>query len=165
VRATLDEFFRKVGFAHALANRSVAILVFPTVVKAGFGIGGEYGEGAAPPHHGSPGRSGGSIIVSVTGSVPLTPSGLFLTLKPRRKQKTTKLANPITSRIPIKVSNDMAQSSPRWHPAPRTAPKSLTRLCWAPKQIWPPRSEMGHSRRRQPRPSVHALPLLSQKLT
>jgi lipid-binding SYLF domain-containing protein len=45
-RATLDEFFRKVGFAHALANRSVAILVFPTVVKAGFGIGGEYGEGA-----------------------------------------------------------------------------------------------------------------------
>ena len=49
VRATLDEFFRKVGFAHALANRSVAILVFPTVVKAGFGIGGEYGEGAAPP--------------------------------------------------------------------------------------------------------------------
>jgi hypothetical protein len=39
VRATLDEFFRKVGFAHALGNRAVAILVFPTVVKAGFGIG------------------------------------------------------------------------------------------------------------------------------
>jgi hypothetical protein len=36
VRATLDEFFRKVGFAHALGNRAVAILVFPTVVKAGF---------------------------------------------------------------------------------------------------------------------------------
>ena len=48
----------------------------------------------------------------------LTPSGLFLTLKPCRKQKTTKLTNPITSRIPIKVSNDMAQSSPRWHPHP-----------------------------------------------
>jgi lipid-binding SYLF domain-containing protein len=46
VQTTLDEFFRKVGFAHALANRAVAILVFPTVVKAGFGIGGEYGEGA-----------------------------------------------------------------------------------------------------------------------
>ena len=46
VRATLDEFFRKVGFSRALANRAVAILVFPTVVKAGFGIGGEYGEGA-----------------------------------------------------------------------------------------------------------------------
>ena len=29
-----------------VANKAVAILVFPTVVKAGFGIGGEYGEGA-----------------------------------------------------------------------------------------------------------------------
>ena len=46
VRATLGEFFDKVGSAHELANRAVAILVFPTVVKAGFGIGGEYGEGA-----------------------------------------------------------------------------------------------------------------------
>jgi lipid-binding SYLF domain-containing protein len=46
VRATLDEFFRKVGFARAFGNRAVAILVFPTVVKAGLGIGGEYGEGA-----------------------------------------------------------------------------------------------------------------------
>jgi hypothetical protein len=27
-----------------------------------------------------------------------------------------------------------------------------------------PMSEMGHKPRRQPRPSVHALPLLSQKL-
>jgi hypothetical protein len=46
VRATLGEFFDKVGSAHELANRAAAILVFPTVVKAGFGIGGEYGEGA-----------------------------------------------------------------------------------------------------------------------
>jgi lipid-binding SYLF domain-containing protein len=46
VQSTLAEFFAKVGFARALANRSVAILVFPTVLKAGFGIGGEYGEGS-----------------------------------------------------------------------------------------------------------------------
>jgi lipid-binding SYLF domain-containing protein len=46
VHATLGEFFHQVGSAHELANRAVAILVFPTVVKAGFGIGGEYGEGA-----------------------------------------------------------------------------------------------------------------------
>ena len=37
VQATLGEFFHKVGSAHELANRAVAILVFPTVVKAGFG--------------------------------------------------------------------------------------------------------------------------------
>jgi lipid-binding SYLF domain-containing protein len=46
VRATLGEFFRKVGSSRELANRATAILVFPVVVKAGFGIGGEYGEGA-----------------------------------------------------------------------------------------------------------------------
>src|SRR5436190_10017205 len=46
VRATLDQFFREVWSSHELANKAVAILVFPTVVKAGFGIGGEYGEGA-----------------------------------------------------------------------------------------------------------------------
>ena len=50
VQSTLSEFFTKVGFARALANRAVAILVFPTVVKAGFGIGGEYGEGALQIH-------------------------------------------------------------------------------------------------------------------
>jgi lipid-binding SYLF domain-containing protein len=46
VRATLDRFFHDVWSSHELANKAVAILVFPTVVKAGFGIGGEYGEGA-----------------------------------------------------------------------------------------------------------------------
>jgi hypothetical protein len=56
VQATLDEFFRKVGFARALGNRAVAILVFPTVVKAGFGIGGEYGEGALLSRYWGSGR-------------------------------------------------------------------------------------------------------------
>jgi lipid-binding SYLF domain-containing protein len=46
VDATLNRFFREVGGAHELANRAAGILVFPTVVKAGFGVGGEYGEGA-----------------------------------------------------------------------------------------------------------------------
>ncbi len=46
VRETLDRFFSKVGGSHELASKSVGMLVFPSVVKAGIGIGGEYGEGA-----------------------------------------------------------------------------------------------------------------------
>ena len=46
VSATLEDFFREVWSGRDLANQAVAILVFPTIVKAGFGIGGEYGEGA-----------------------------------------------------------------------------------------------------------------------
>lgn len=44
--ATLDQFFHDVRSSRELANRAAGILVFPTVVKAGFGFGGEYGEGA-----------------------------------------------------------------------------------------------------------------------
>jgi lipid-binding SYLF domain-containing protein len=46
VRATLDQFFHEIWSSRELANKAAAILIFPTVVKAGFGIGGEYGEGA-----------------------------------------------------------------------------------------------------------------------
>ena len=46
VHATLDRFFYEYGGARELANKAVGILVFPSVVKAGFGFGGEYGEGA-----------------------------------------------------------------------------------------------------------------------
>ena len=46
VDATLDRFFDRIGGAQELARKAVGILVFPSVVKAGFGIGGEYGEGA-----------------------------------------------------------------------------------------------------------------------
>lgn len=46
VRATIDRFYSQIGGARELANKSYGILVFPSVVKAGFGIGGEYGEGA-----------------------------------------------------------------------------------------------------------------------
>jgi len=50
VHATLDNFFYQVRGARELANKSVGILVFPSVVKAGFGFGGEYGEGALLVH-------------------------------------------------------------------------------------------------------------------
>jgi lipid-binding SYLF domain-containing protein len=45
VNATLDQFFRARPYGRDLANRALAVLVFPTIIKAGFGIGGEYGEG------------------------------------------------------------------------------------------------------------------------
>ena len=46
VNATLDRLFRHVPGTHELAGRAAGVLVFPTVLKAGMGIGGEYGEGA-----------------------------------------------------------------------------------------------------------------------
>ena len=55
VNATLDTFFYKIRGARELAHKSVGILVFPSVVKAGFGIGGEYGEGALRVRGGSVG--------------------------------------------------------------------------------------------------------------
>ena len=42
---TLHSFVRQVPGARELASKAAGILVFPSVVKAGFGIGGEYGEG------------------------------------------------------------------------------------------------------------------------
>ncbi len=50
VDATLDRFFYNVRGARELARKSVGMLVFPSVVKAGFGFGGEYGEGALRIH-------------------------------------------------------------------------------------------------------------------
>ena len=46
VRATLNQFYRQVPGGRNLARSAAGVLVFPTVIKAGFGIGGEYGEGA-----------------------------------------------------------------------------------------------------------------------
>ncbi len=42
---TLHSFVRQVPGARELATKAAGILVFPNVVKAGIGIGGEYGEG------------------------------------------------------------------------------------------------------------------------
>jgi lipid-binding SYLF domain-containing protein len=44
--SALKMFYEKVGPAKELSARAKGILVFPDVIKAGFGIGGEYGEGA-----------------------------------------------------------------------------------------------------------------------
>jgi lipid-binding SYLF domain-containing protein len=46
VDATLREFSYRIGGARELLAKSAAVLVFPSVIKAGMGIGGEYGEGA-----------------------------------------------------------------------------------------------------------------------
>ncbi len=46
VDATIKDFYSKVGGGQALAKKAKGILVFPSVLKAGFWIGGQYGEGA-----------------------------------------------------------------------------------------------------------------------
>lgn len=46
VTTALDEFFHQVHGARELVAKSSGVLVFPRVIKAGFGVGGEYGEGA-----------------------------------------------------------------------------------------------------------------------
>ncbi len=43
--ATMQKLYGRVGSSYDLASRAAGILVFPSVVKAGMGIGGEYGEG------------------------------------------------------------------------------------------------------------------------
>ena len=46
VRSTLNNFYAKVRGGRGLVSRAAGVLVFPSVVKAGFGVGGSYGEGA-----------------------------------------------------------------------------------------------------------------------
>ncbi len=46
VKQTLKQFKKTVGGASSFLGKAKGILVFPEVVKAGIGIGGEYGEGA-----------------------------------------------------------------------------------------------------------------------
>jgi lipid-binding SYLF domain-containing protein len=45
VDETLLKFKRTVRGANAFLDKSVGVLVFPAVIKAGIGFGGEYGEG------------------------------------------------------------------------------------------------------------------------
>jgi lipid-binding SYLF domain-containing protein len=46
VTVTLDRLYRQIPGTRDLGARAFGILVFPTIIKAGWGIGGEYGEGA-----------------------------------------------------------------------------------------------------------------------
>jgi len=46
VDAALQRFYNKVGGGKNFVQKAKGVLVFPSVLKAGIGIGGEYGEGA-----------------------------------------------------------------------------------------------------------------------
>jgi lipid-binding SYLF domain-containing protein len=46
VRQAIEEFYKQTSAGKELAQKASGMLVFPEVVKAGIGIGGEYGEGA-----------------------------------------------------------------------------------------------------------------------
>jgi lipid-binding SYLF domain-containing protein len=44
-RSTLDKLLAREPAAKALYSKAVAVLVFPSITKAGFVVGGQYGEG------------------------------------------------------------------------------------------------------------------------
>ena len=46
VNATLDRLYSVVQGSHELINKADGVLIFPSVLAAGFVVGGEYGEGA-----------------------------------------------------------------------------------------------------------------------
>jgi lipid-binding SYLF domain-containing protein len=45
-RSALDKLYKHTPGAKALADKAVAVLVFPSIVKGGFIIAGQYGDGA-----------------------------------------------------------------------------------------------------------------------
>ena len=47
--ATLHSFVRQYPGAQELGNKAAGVLIFPSLLKAGFGFGGEYGE-RTPAH-------------------------------------------------------------------------------------------------------------------
>ena len=46
VREAVQNFYKHTSAGKELAQKAAGMLVFPSVVKAGIGIGGEYGEGS-----------------------------------------------------------------------------------------------------------------------
>jgi len=50
VRQALSNFREQTSAGYELSKKAAGILVFPSVIKAGIGIGGEFGEGALLVH-------------------------------------------------------------------------------------------------------------------
>ena len=46
VQEATENFYKQTGAGKSLAQKAAGMLVFPEVIKAGIGVGGEYGEGA-----------------------------------------------------------------------------------------------------------------------
>ena len=46
VDETLERFYKEVGSGKKLVKDAKGVLVFPSVIKGGFGVGGSFGEGA-----------------------------------------------------------------------------------------------------------------------
>jgi lipid-binding SYLF domain-containing protein len=46
VQEVTDSFYKQTAAGKSLAQKAAGMLVFPEVIKAGMGVGGEYGEGA-----------------------------------------------------------------------------------------------------------------------
>lgn len=46
IEEAMAEFYEESSAGRTLAQRAAGMLVFPRVIKAGIGVGGEYGEGA-----------------------------------------------------------------------------------------------------------------------
>lgn len=46
IKAALDQLYKTTPAAKELASKAKGVLVFPSIVKAGLGIGGSFGEGA-----------------------------------------------------------------------------------------------------------------------
>lgn len=46
VQQATEDFYKQTSAGKALAAKAAGMLVFPEVIKAGVGVGGEYGEGA-----------------------------------------------------------------------------------------------------------------------
>ena len=46
VTQAIEDFYKQTSAGKTLAQKAAGMLVFPEVIKAGIGVGGEYGEGA-----------------------------------------------------------------------------------------------------------------------